>query len=150
MYGWKQRDMCCGEEMLVDCRSFILLMIRPPPRSTRTDTLFPYTTLFRSLRAWPLVRHRRQRPRHVRPRPLRRPGLAGGRPAGDRGLAGRRRHLRRPCWVPRRTTRQPPDAHRLRALIDHIPVLRYTHVVMLVPVPINHILRLWFYRLAKP
>src|SRR3546814_5664825 len=26
-------------------------MIRRPPRSTRTDTLFPYTTLFRS-RAW--------------------------------------------------------------------------------------------------
>src|SRR3546814_1094468 len=25
-------------------------MIRPPPKSTRTDTLFPYTTLFRS--AW--------------------------------------------------------------------------------------------------
>src|SRR3546814_2597241 len=25
------------------------LMIRRPPRSTRTDTLFPYTTLFRSL-----------------------------------------------------------------------------------------------------
>src|SRR3546814_16812853 len=24
------------------------LMIRRPPRSTRTDTLFPYTTLFRS------------------------------------------------------------------------------------------------------
>src|SRR3546814_16698325 len=24
-------------------------MIRPPPRSTRTDPLFPYTTLFRSL-----------------------------------------------------------------------------------------------------
>src|SRR3546814_16477615 len=23
-------------------------MLRPPPRSTRTDTLFPYTTLFRS------------------------------------------------------------------------------------------------------
>src|SRR3546814_8481763 len=23
-------------------------MIRPPPRSTRTDTLYPYTTLFRS------------------------------------------------------------------------------------------------------
>src|SRR3546814_11450264 len=23
-------------------------MIRPPPRSTRTDTLFPYTTLFRA------------------------------------------------------------------------------------------------------
>src|SRR3546814_14992778 len=26
------------------------LMLRRPPRSTRTDTLFPYTTLFRSLR----------------------------------------------------------------------------------------------------
>src|SRR3546814_7276756 len=29
---------------------FCFLMIRRPPRSTRTDTLFPYTTLFRSLR----------------------------------------------------------------------------------------------------
>src|SRR3546814_14605179 len=28
-------------------------MIRRPPRSTRTDTLFPYTTLFRSM---PLIR----------------------------------------------------------------------------------------------
>src|SRR3546814_7399201 len=27
-------------------------MIRLPPRSTRTDTLFPYTTLFRSIRPW--------------------------------------------------------------------------------------------------
>src|SRR3546814_3124150 len=35
-------------------------MIRRPPRSTRTDTLFPYTTLFRSLEDmrgahWPLL-----------------------------------------------------------------------------------------------
>src|SRR3546814_13484763 len=29
--------------------SIFFLMIRRPPRSTRTDTLFPYTTLFRSL-----------------------------------------------------------------------------------------------------
>src|SRR3546814_19100249 len=29
---------------------FLLLMIRRPPRSTRTDTLFPYTTLVRSAR----------------------------------------------------------------------------------------------------
>src|SRR3546814_1025596 len=29
-------------------RCFFFLMIRRPPRSTRTDTLFPYTTLFRS------------------------------------------------------------------------------------------------------
>src|SRR3546814_11513828 len=27
-------------------------MIRRPPRSTRTDTLFPYTTLFRSAAGW--------------------------------------------------------------------------------------------------
>src|SRR3546814_2837713 len=27
---------------------FVFLMIRRPPRSTRTDTLIPYTTLFRS------------------------------------------------------------------------------------------------------
>src|SRR3546814_10915438 len=27
---------------------FFFLMIRRPPRSTRTDTLFPYTTLFRA------------------------------------------------------------------------------------------------------
>src|SRR3546814_17007860 len=32
--------------MLLVC--FFFLMIRRPPRSTRTDTLFPYTTLFRS------------------------------------------------------------------------------------------------------
>src|SRR3546814_12757387 len=30
---------------------FLCLMIRRPPRSTRTDTLCPYTTLFRSGRA---------------------------------------------------------------------------------------------------
>src|SRR3546814_14406721 len=33
------------------CVSFFFLMIRRPPRSTRTDTLFPYTTLFRSVLA---------------------------------------------------------------------------------------------------
>src|SRR3546814_18333695 len=33
---------------LVVCSYFFFLMIRRPPRSTRTDTLFPYTTLFRS------------------------------------------------------------------------------------------------------
>src|SRR3546814_6403384 len=30
------------------CINFLFLMRRPPPRSTRTDTLFPSTTLFRS------------------------------------------------------------------------------------------------------
>src|SRR3546814_7226213 len=31
---------------------FFFLILRRPPRSTRTATLFPYTTLFRSLRAF--------------------------------------------------------------------------------------------------
>src|SRR3546814_12040027 len=36
---------------------FFFLMIRRPPRSTRTDTLFPYTTLFRSVGVlWTLAR----------------------------------------------------------------------------------------------
>src|SRR3546814_9088794 len=39
--------LCAGvTDLLV--LSFFFLMIRRPPRSTRTDTLFPYTTLFRS------------------------------------------------------------------------------------------------------
>src|SRR3546814_8849782 len=36
-------------------------MIRRPPRSTRTDTLFPYTTLFRSLHGTAGVPSRRAR-----------------------------------------------------------------------------------------
>src|SRR3546814_8309982 len=40
-------SMCVSD---VGC-TFFFLMIRRPPRSTRTDTLFPYTTLFRSGRS---------------------------------------------------------------------------------------------------
>src|SRR3546814_20351607 len=36
---------------------FFFLMIRRPPRSTRTDTLFPYTTLFRSIVATTDAQH---------------------------------------------------------------------------------------------
>src|SRR3546814_11997081 len=43
-------------------------MIRRPPRSTRTDTLFPYTTLFRSFRS---AVHRQRRAGAL-PRPHRR------------------------------------------------------------------------------
>src|SRR3546814_18308450 len=41
---------------------FLFGMIRRPPRSTRTDTLFPYTTLFRSVqkRIEKLGQHRKQ------------------------------------------------------------------------------------------
>src|SRR3546814_9510719 len=52
-------------------------MIRRPPRSTRTDTLFPYTTLFRSL---PPGRPAGDRRDDERGRPV----AALGRRAGDR------------------------------------------------------------------
>src|SRR3546814_15619265 len=39
--------LCCY--LLVFYFLFFFLMIRRQPRSTRTDTLFPYTTLFRSI-----------------------------------------------------------------------------------------------------
>src|SRR3546814_10958316 len=43
---------------------FVFLMLRRPPRSTRTDTLFPYTTLFRSslLGSQHILRRRRVLP----------------------------------------------------------------------------------------
>src|SRR3546814_1938253 len=64
---------------------FFFLMIRRPPSSTRTDTLFPYTTLFRS----PVQRYPRQasraqgdrgrRPlRHLQRSPLARNSLSAG------------------------------------------------------------------------
>src|SRR3546814_2679532 len=63
-------------------------MVRRPPRSTRTDTLFPYTTLFRSTRSHAGARRpgkgrRRRNPAH------RRDG------DDDRQPAFPRRHLRR-------------------------------------------------------
>src|SRR3546814_10562280 len=49
-------------------------MIRRPPRSTRTDTLFPYTTLFRSGQGAPMQRPGlRDRARHVDPPGMRLP-----------------------------------------------------------------------------
>src|SRR3546814_4925915 len=58
-------------------------MIQRPPRSTRTDTLFPYTTLFRSA-PFPADRvceagdrpHGARQAQHVPLSPHRRPGLA--------------------------------------------------------------------------
>src|SRR3546814_5900916 len=52
--------------MLISAILFFFLMILRPPRSTRTDTLFPYTTLFRSF-------------------PVSGTGLPGVRKCGDRG-----------------------------------------------------------------
>src|SRR3546814_2433181 len=42
-------------------------MIRRPPRSTRTDTLFPYTTLFRSIAAGDRICLRRRGGDHPAP-----------------------------------------------------------------------------------
>src|SRR3546814_14014065 len=39
------------DDYLIIFFHLFFLMIRRPPRSTRTDTLFPYTTLFRSFEA---------------------------------------------------------------------------------------------------
>src|SRR3546814_6562544 len=47
---------------------FFFLMIRRPPRSTRTDTLFPYTTLFRF--QYPAAQRRCTVPWHGRTTPL--------------------------------------------------------------------------------
>src|SRR3546814_11024763 len=44
-------DVYCVLRLLF-CSYVFFLMIRRPPRSTRTDTLFPYTTLFRSIGDW--------------------------------------------------------------------------------------------------
>src|SRR3546814_11591523 len=42
--------LCCVLVVSAGCFLWLFfLMIRRPPRSTRTDTLLPYTTLFRSL-----------------------------------------------------------------------------------------------------
>src|SRR3546814_13604565 len=70
-------------------------MIRPPPGSTRTDTLVPYTTLFRSdTNRGPGLR----RPGHHRTRRL--PRLQP-----DAGTFERRRQLR---WKRRRPRRRAP------------------------------------------
>src|SRR3546814_3735970 len=67
-------------------------MIRRPPRSTRTDTLFPYTTLFRSVGAEApgacALEHQVARGRHRAAVPRRRIvdapcDLAGARIEGD-------------------------------------------------------------------
>src|SRR3546814_18062373 len=42
-------DVCMCASLLCSLCFLFFFMIRRPPRSTRTDTLFPYTTLFRSL-----------------------------------------------------------------------------------------------------
>src|SRR3546814_19229717 len=113
-------------------RFVFFLMIRRPPRSTRTDTLFPYTTLFRSPQkvggmavdanrvpgtgyvseaasapcrgAGRACRHSREEPRHLADHDLARPGRRG---AGAGGSAlGTRPAARRPRGAARRKARK--------------------------------------------
>src|SRR3546814_5925579 len=95
-------------------------MIRRPPRSTRTDTLFPYTTLFRSCLRWSLAS----------PRLLLRlsvwvgfivgtPVVGGQFPRswpipGWRGVRGASPHRQRPLAA----ATQDPQHQRLRIVAD--------------------------------
>src|SRR3546814_4392415 len=90
------------------------LMIRRPPRSTRTDTLFPYTTLFRSQRRICGRRHPRRRPPEKRAARRARHGAAGtsgeGRYVGRHRTLCRSGSIARPCRaferLPRGAVRQ--------------------------------------------
>src|SRR3546814_9524251 len=68
---------------------FFFLMLLRPPRSTRTDTLFPYTTLFRSPHGRRSETHRRA----ARQGPADRARAAGG--VARRRLVRGTRHVRR-------------------------------------------------------
>src|SRR3546814_11039004 len=90
---------------------FFFLMIRRPPRSTRTDTLFPYTTLFRSP------------PVSAQPSPFRAepPPIASTMAASLRGphatTAESRDGARRPVstGLVKRDTNNDPYTHHLRS-----------------------------------
>src|SRR3546814_4420726 len=60
-------------------------MIRRPPISTRTDTLFPYTTLFRSAIAGPTQQLTRRTRTHGRPQQIQEHHASQGR-AGQKAL----------------------------------------------------------------
>src|SRR3546814_8417487 len=89
-------------------------MIRRPPRSTRTDTLFPYTTLFRSVPArpeWP-----RNRPRMI---PAASPALQPG-PIGAGALpepGGWKRPWREAVRDPRELLRSEEHTSDLQSLV---------------------------------
>src|SRR3546814_3363112 len=81
---------------------FFFLMIRRPPRSTRTATLFPYTTLFRSLRAGPAQPH---------------PGSGRADPRQHRARDRRRRRPLAPRRARRRPDRSEEHTSELQSLI---------------------------------
>src|SRR3546814_15239219 len=81
---------------------FFFLMIRRPPRSTRTDTLVPYTTLFRSHRPIGAYRTQSQLVAAIAGHAGAAAhhagggrGAASGRRRGPAGIAGRYREIGR-------------------------------------------------------
>src|SRR3546814_20316015 len=95
---------------------FFFLMIRRPPRSTRTYTLFPYTTLFRSPRA-------RRGNRRAGPFPAGDDGaraLACSRSQGEGAARPLRHHPRAPAPLRHRDRRFP----HLRAPVAAAPQRR--------------------------
>src|SRR3546814_10097436 len=85
-------------------------MIRRPPRSTRTDTLFPYTTLFRSAcRGARLLQIRRRR------------GGRGGMPGAPRpqpgDVGGRQRAAHRPAACAQPGARSEEHTSELQSLM---------------------------------
>src|SRR3546814_1136322 len=81
-------------------------MIRRPPRSTRTDTLFPYTTLFRSTDAATQIPVAAIQRDETRP-----PGLQGRRDRRRRGL--RRQPERRRDGMARRSEEHTSELQSL-------------------------------------
>src|SRR3546814_7716468 len=99
--------------------SFFFLMIRRPPISTRTDTLFPYTTLFRSHLRGPGTHTPRSR-RGGRHPVRRRRRLHAPRPQDQAALShGRARTL----WTTGTGARAPAAAGRRPALARRHPRL---------------------------
>src|SRR3546814_3690272 len=80
--------MSCLSHLFV----YFFLMIRRPPRSTRTDTLFPYTTLFRTAPHSPRRIDRGRGAPRTRTRPRRR-GTGDDVTARRAGLARRRQRI---------------------------------------------------------
>src|SRR3546814_5869989 len=101
-------------------------MIRRPPRSTRTDTLFPYTTLFRSravrLEPCQLARHSRAGRR----------GALGVRvEGGDRPGAARRlaRRPEPPHLFPARGAARDPQSRSAEHTSELPSLIRLTYDV---------------------
>src|SRR3546814_10479801 len=100
------------------------LMIRRPPRSTRTDTLFPYTTLFRSIDPARLVRnacYARASFRHPRCRPLER-GLCLSRNRSTIVVG----YVRQGLLIPPAVASVSPGGSERRRFITHL-IYRYRY-----------------------